>query len=308
MEIMFLGDANMKLGLALSGGGMRGIAHIGVLKALEDNNIKIDVIGGASSGGMVASLYALGYSPYYIYILFKRYAKDIISISNGPIVNGIGNYMINKKLEIKGLKQGKELEDVFEEMARRKGIKKIQEIKKPLVVTTVDIQEIKKYVFTNDLANLNEEYYIDKISVGKAVRATCSFPAIFCPCEYETHMFMDGGVLDNVPVEELKKQGADRVIAVNFEADKIHENSNVMDITMKTIDIMGLKSAKQQLEKSDYVLTVSTDGTGLLDIDKADVCYKNGYNAVMKNIDEIKKVVKDSTVMKFPSGSKEDYC
>ena len=64
----------MKIGIALSGGGIRGIAHAGVLKALEDNNIKIDVIGGTSSGSLIASLYAMGYSPYYIYILFKKYS------------------------------------------------------------------------------------------------------------------------------------------------------------------------------------------------------------------------------------------
>ena len=61
----------MKLGLALSGGGIRGIAHAGVLQALEENDIKVDVIGGTSAGGLIASLYAIGYSPMYIYLLFK---------------------------------------------------------------------------------------------------------------------------------------------------------------------------------------------------------------------------------------------
>ena len=69
----------MKLGLALSGGGIRGIAHAGVLKALDENNIKIDVIGGTSSGSIISTLYAMGYSPYYIYILFKRYAKELLN-------------------------------------------------------------------------------------------------------------------------------------------------------------------------------------------------------------------------------------
>ena len=67
----------MKLGLALSGGGIRGIAHAGVLKALEENNIKIDVIGGTSSGSIISTLYAMGYSPYYIYILFKKICKRL---------------------------------------------------------------------------------------------------------------------------------------------------------------------------------------------------------------------------------------
>ena len=67
----------MKLGLSLSGGGVKGAAHIGVLKALEENNIKIDYIGGTSSGSIVATLYAVGFSPDEIYEIFKKYCKKI---------------------------------------------------------------------------------------------------------------------------------------------------------------------------------------------------------------------------------------
>ncbi len=94
----------MKLGVALSGGGIRGIAHAGALKALEDNGIKIDIIGGTSSGSLVASLYAMGYSPYYIYILFKRYAKDVVEMNSIPIVSGIGSFMKNKRVQISRFK------------------------------------------------------------------------------------------------------------------------------------------------------------------------------------------------------------
>ena len=87
----------MKIGLALSGGGIRGIAHAGVIKALEEHGIRPNIIGGTSAGGIIASLYALGYSPYYIYILFKRYAKDIVEINSSPIVSGITGFMLNKK-------------------------------------------------------------------------------------------------------------------------------------------------------------------------------------------------------------------
>lgn len=76
-----------KLGLALSGGGIRGIAHAGVLKALEENKIPIEVIGGTSSGSIISTLYAMGYSPYYIYILFKRYAKELISNNSKSMGN-----------------------------------------------------------------------------------------------------------------------------------------------------------------------------------------------------------------------------
>ena len=97
----------MKLGLALSGGGIRGIAHAGVLKALEENNIKIDYIGGTSSGSIIATLYAMGYSPYYIYILFKRYAKDLVNQNSLSTITSIGSFMANKKLIFQDFIQAK---------------------------------------------------------------------------------------------------------------------------------------------------------------------------------------------------------
>ena len=137
----------MKLGIALSGGGIRGIAHAGVLKALEDNGIEIDIIGGTSAGSLVASLYAMGYSPYYIYILFKRYAKELVYISSGPIVSGIGNFMMNRKSTIQGLKTGKSLETIYNQIAYKKGIRKLSQIKMPIVIPSVDIMNSKEYVF-----------------------------------------------------------------------------------------------------------------------------------------------------------------
>ena len=276
----------MKLGLALSGGGIRGIAHAGVLRALEENKIKVDVIGGTSSGALVASLYAMGYSPYYIYVLFKKYAKDIVNIN-------VGNFLLSRKNNILGFRTGENIEKVYNNLALKKGVQKISDIKMPIVIPTVDISDSKKYVFTNNSPKNNEVYnkYITDISIGKAVRASSSFPAVFCPCEYKTHRFLDGGALDNIPVEEVKKQGATKVIAVNFKADDIDENSNIMDIAMRTIDIMGNKISEESLSSSDYILTVQTDKTGLLDIEKLDSCYKYGYNSVIQNLSKIKKSI-----------------
>ena len=82
------------------------------------------------------------------------------------------------------------------------------------------------------------------------------------------------------------------MIAVNFNSDKIDKESNVMDIVMKTIDIMGSKVSEESLAMSDYIVTVYSDKTGLLDIGKLDMCYKFGYDAVVKEIDKIKEVLK----------------
>ena len=283
----------MKLGIALSGGGIRGIAHAGVLKALEDNNIKIDIIGGTSAGSLVASLYAMGYSPYYIYILFKRYSKELVQINSGPIISGIGNFMMNKKNSLKGLKSGKSIEKIYNQIAYKKGIRSVSQISMPIVIPTVDISNSKEYVITNRIPENveNKEQYITDITVGKAVRASSSFPAVFTPCEFKEHAFMDGGALDNVPVHEVKKQGADKVIAVKFDADPITKDSNIMDIVMKTIDIMGSKISEESLEMSDLVLNVYTDKVGLLDTKKLDSCYKYGYDSVIQNLDKIKEIL-----------------
>ena len=285
----------MKIGIALSGGGIRGIAHAGVLQALENNGIKIDIIGGTSAGSMVGSLYAMGYKPDEICILFRKHAKKIIGTNAYPIIKGIQSFMKKEENVIKGFRNGKSIEDIYNTLARNKGIENIKQVKMPLIIPSVDIMESKEYIFTNRIPDSfkNDTRYITDISVGEAVRASSSFPAIFDLCNIEKHAFMDGGALDNVPVYEVKKQGADKVIAVKFDSDKIDENSNMMDILMKTVDIMGNKISEQNLKQSDFVLNVYTDKVGLLDIEKLDKCFEYGYEAVIKNIERIKKVLKE---------------
>lgn len=197
-------------------------------------------------------------------------------------------------MQFLGLKTGEALEKAYNDLAKRKGIEKIKDITQmPLVIPTVDVQLSKEYIFTNKVPQNTKDksQYITDISIGKAVRASSSFPAIFCPCEFNSHKFLDGGVLDNIPVLEVKKQGADKVIAVNFKADDIDEESNIMDIAMRTIDIMGNKISEESLEQSDFIMTIETDKTGLLDIEKLDKCYMSGYKETVKNIDKIKKII-----------------
>ena len=282
----------MKVGVSLAGGGIRGIAHVGVLKALEENNIKVAAIAGTSAGSIIATLYAMGYSPYYIYLLFKRYARDIINIRSKPIINGITNFIRNNKIGIAGLSDGNEFEKIYDELARKKGFRLIGDIKMPLLVSAVDIGESKEYIFTNCASRKNiKDNYITEIGIGRAVRASSSFPAIFCPCEYKNHIFMDGGVLNNLPTEELKKVYTGKIISVNFESDPVYNDYDIMNIIMKTLDIMGNKLSINSLKKSDFVLTVPTDGTGLIDVDKMDICYKYGYEIAIKNIDKIMKML-----------------
>ena len=283
----------VKLGIALSGGGIRGIAHAGVLKALEESRIKIEAIGGTSSGALIAGLYVLGYSPEDMYHLFRTYAKDIVGICQNPIFSRIHNVL---RRENTGFRKGETIEELFNKLAKDKGITNISQITKmPISIPTVDIKDGKEYIFTNHIPDEKDSYkkYIEDIPVGKALRATSSFPAVFCPCDFKEHKFLDGGALDNVPVIEVKKQGIEKVIAVNFKADDITKDSNYMDIAMRTIDLMGNKIAEENLKQSDYILTIETDKVGLLDVKKLDSCYQHGYEATMKQINKIKEIIQE---------------
>lgn len=280
----------MKIGLALAGGGIRGIAHAGVIKALEENNIKIDVIGGSSSGSMITALYAVGYTPDEILNLFKKYAKTIVKLNGNIIRKELKNFIFKHKLVSQGINSGEFIEKIFNEVASAKNIKKVSELKMPTIITAVDMHTSKKNIFTS--VKTNEDGYITNIEIGKAVRASSSFPIIYEPMKYKDKMFLDGGILDNIPVNEVKKIGAQKIIAVKFDSDRIERQSNAIDIIMKVADIMGAQIAEENLKNADYVIEVPTDGTGIIDIDKIDFCYQSGYKTTIDQIDNIMQQIK----------------
>ena len=218
-------------GLALSGGGVKGATHIGVLQALEENEVKISTISGTSIGSIVASLYAMGYTTDEMLKLFKYFAKTILKTDPKYLIS---NIRTKRSILGEGIISGQAIEDAINECAKLKNIKYIKDITMPIAIPTVDIKTGKEIIFTN--ANISNEYipenevegeylakpkedvpeYITDIEIGKAVRASCSYPVVFSPLEYENYKFVDGGVLNNIPANELRKLGAEKVITVKF--------------------------------------------------------------------------------------------
>ena len=164
----------MKIGLALSGGGVKGAAHIGVIKALEENGIKIDVIAGTSIGSIVASLYAMGYTTEEMLKLFKYLSKEIMKTSPRRLV---GNLKATRLLLGNGLISSENIEIAIEECAKQKQLRSMNEIKIPISIPTVNIVNSKKYVFTN--MDFKEDYYIKNAPIAKAVCASSSYPRSF---------------------------------------------------------------------------------------------------------------------------------
>lgn len=197
----------MKIGVCLAGGGVKGAAHIGVIKALEESNIKIDCISGTSSGSIVATLYAAGYSSDEIKEIFKQNAKKIKYIDFKNILNIIKNIFLKHKFIIEGFNSGEVIEKIINKYCRQKGITNIKEIKKDLLIASVSINSGAVYFFESfkkDYRYSDEIKHIKDIDIGKAVRASCSYPGVFCPCKIKNDILIDGGVRENIPWKEVK--------------------------------------------------------------------------------------------------------
>lgn len=168
----------MKLGLSLAGGGIKGVAHIGALKAFEEENIKFEYVSGTSSGSIVATLFACGYTADEIYNIFKNYINQIHYIDYINIKKFFVNIFTGKGIVIDGLNSGKKINDLINEVCKKKNINNIKDIKIPLIIPAVNIETEELYVFSNcKFKNKTENVkYINDINIGKAVQASCSFP------------------------------------------------------------------------------------------------------------------------------------
>ena len=286
----------MSLGLVLSGGGVKGAAHIGVLKALEEENIKFDFISGTSSGSIVAALYASGNTTEEIYNIFKNYCKEIKYLDFKNILNIIKNLIKNKILLIEGFNSGEKIEKLINKYCEKNKIKNVNQIKKNLIIPAVDLYNGNIYYFcSNSMCKIknkkiiNNIQYIYDINIGKAVRASCSYPGVFVPTEFNNTKLIDGGIRENTPWKELKECGADKVICVCFETEKRNEkdNKNIVDVIMASIEIMGNELASYELEGIDYLLKIKTPKISLLDSSKIDCLYNLGYQEAKKYLKKI---------------------
>lgn len=180
----------MKIGLALGAGAARGWAHIGIIRALEDLGVKIDVIAGCSIGAYVGAAYASG--------KLNELETWAYSLSEWQVLSllGIG-------FKRGGLASGQK---VFEKHRTDFCTATFEEMSLPFAAVATDLYSGKEVVF-------------NKGNVGDAIQASCAIPALFTPIEHEGRWLVDGAVVNPVPVNQCRQLGADFVIAVNLSAD-----------------------------------------------------------------------------------------
>lgn len=286
----------MKLGLCLAGGGVKGAAHIGAIKAFEETNMKFDYVGGTSSGSIVACLYACGFTSEQMYKIFKKYCKKIKYVDTMNIIKLIVGLVFTGKITIEGLNSGKQIEKLINQVCKKRQIYNISDIRKPLVIPSVDLCKGEVICFTSCNFRdsfLDDTVYVNDINIGKAVRASCSYPVIFAPCPYKNSKLIDGGVRENIPWKELKQIGAEKVLNIVFD-DKISSNcnKNLVEIAGRSISLIGRELSNYELNGADYTVKIKSDKVGLLDMSKIDELYELGYQQMKKEIEKIKKELK----------------
>lgn len=284
----------MKIGVALAGGGLKGVAYIGVFKAFEELGIKLDYISGTSSGSMAATLYAIGCNSDEIKSIILNSYKNLIKIQKKPIIASVGTYLTKKQLKLEGLISGEKVENLIQKSAEEKNCKNINDIEIPLAISTVDTISTKECIFMSKNYNLKNDNidYIYDISIGKAVRSSMAFPGIFTTSKFDKYNFIDGGTKDNLPVKVLKDMGADITIGISFKLDDYDaEHQNVLSILLRTVDIFSLKDVLEAQKESDLAIEIDAKGTSLMEIDDIDKCIQIGYNSIMENKEKILKLL-----------------
>lgn len=284
----------MSLGVALAGGGLKGLAHIGALKALEEIGIKIDYLSGTSSGSIFATFYAMGYSVEEIKKRTLENYKILTEIKKKPIFKAGFSYLTSGVARISGLIDGENIEDLVKNVSKDKDIINMNQIKIPYAICTVDTISTKECIFLSKKFNLQNDDidYIYDAPIAKATRASMSFPGIYTPCEYDKYNFIDGGTKDNLPIQILKDMGADKTLALSFRIDDYVPENDILAILLRTVDIFSLKDVRKAQKDSDLAIEIDARGASLLEIDNADKLVETGYKTIMDKKEEILKLVK----------------
>jgi NTE family protein len=275
-----------KIGLVLSGGGARGLAHIGVLKALEEKRIPIDYIAGTSMGSIVGGLYATGMNTDDLLWVVKSIDWDRVfrpttdrKKQQYSAKQADKNYFVDLELGLSktGPKSGKGFAGGQQLMLE------LQRVVGSLQTQNFDNFPIPFRAVATDL-NAAVPYVIDHGDLAMAMRASMAVPLVFGPIKHQGRFLADGGILNNLPVDVAKQMGADIVIAVNISSplNEIDENSSIVSVSYQSVDVSLVQNTIQSLGLADIVIAPDLKGLGASDFDKYKEFIEAGVASVLK--------------------------
>ena len=277
-----------KVGLVLSGGAARGLAHIGVLRALEEQGIKIDAIAGTSMGAVVGGLYASGYKIDEL----EKLALNIDwqqALSDAPPREDVPfrrkqddrDFLVKQQLSFRddgslglplGVIQGQNLALLLESLlAHTSDTRDFDKLPIPFRAVATDIANGEKVVFR-------------KGHLPQVIRASMSIPAVFAPVELDGRLLVDGGMTDNIPLDVAREMGVDVAIVVDIGTPLRNRKqlTTVVDVLNQSITLMTRRNSEEQLaalKPSDVLIQPALAAFGVTDFGKAQEMIDAGYRA-----------------------------
>jgi NTE family protein len=218
----------VKIGLVLGGGAARGFAHIGVIKALESQNIAPDIVVGTSAGSLVGALYAAGNGGFALHKLALDMEEAAISDWSVPLF-----------AKVTGVLKGEAIQDYVNKTVNNVPLEKL---KIPFGAVATDLNSGLPILFQRG-------------NTGIAVRASSAVPSIFQPVKIGNHLYVDGGLVSPVPVRFARDMGADFIIAVNISSQpEVQLATSALDVLLQTFAIMGQSINRYELKEADVVI------------------------------------------------------
>lgn len=283
----------MKFGLALSGGALRGVAHIGILKALHENKLYPSWISGTSAGSIIASLYACGYSPEQMEKIAYTIKKDIFDLDCRGISTDVLHWLFKGDIKTDGLIKGKRLENLIKKLTKER---KLRDAKLPLAITAVNINNGQNVLFVSNKDKEPDDKntkIIENAYIYEAVRASIAIPVVFKPKMFKGMRLVDGGLSENLPINALKLIGANIIIGVNlgYSGQMRKEVDNILEIGSQAIDVMGYYITSLKSSDADLIINPHLYDIGMTELHKIGECINRGYKYAMDNMNLIKRTI-----------------
>lgn len=294
-KISSAGNDTISVGLVLSGGGAKGIAHIGAIKRLEEAGLRIDYITGTSMGSLVGALYSIGYSSTQLTNLAKSTRWDQL-FTEKPSRLFISNYertfdnrtiasfpISERGLDLPfGIISGQNIYSFLSKYTWPvHGTQSFSNFPIPFATVATELATGEAKTFTSG-------YLPD------AIRASISIPSLMRPHSINGTSYIDGGLSNNLPVDQAKKMGADFIIAVNVASPVMPTDSlnTFAEVLNQVVNYRINEKIESQIDKTDiYINPEKANAFEILDFDKVDELIKIGYDETEKYIDQIEKIV-----------------
>ncbi len=279
-----------KIGLVLSGGGAKGLAHIGVLNVLEDAGIKLDYIGGTSMGAVIGGLYAMGYNAKQIDSIID--VTNFSNVINDFIPRSSKNFYEKRNDELYALTLPFNKFSIGTPEALSKGMYNFNMLSR-LTLPVRHVRDFKTlsipFLCVGTNIAIGEQVVFDKGILAQAITGSSSLPSVFSPVIIDNNLIVDGGVINNYPIDEVRKMGADIIIGVDVQSGLLSKDElkSASKIFFQITNLQMIERMKLNANLTDVYIKPDVKNYGVVTFDKATEIIKKGEDATFAVYEKI---------------------